>query len=488
MKTDERLSGALQENVLVVLCFDTEHARLVRAAVTPQLFDSAVYKEVAGIAIDYIDQYQQPVGEHLPDHLEHILKGEDSRKAASYERLVKSLHAASERVNGEYVCTQLQKFVRQQNMKSAVVQAVEALRDDRIDDAELLLQKGLNSNITTFSPGLNFSADGDILNLLDGDLEEEGFNLGIKEFDRVGAIPRRKEQTFFLAPRGRGKSWFATHCAKLAMIQGWGTLIVSLEMSEKRYAMRMFQSFFSISQRDSEVSVARFRHDSQGALQEVIHERMNRMTLEDDNIRTVLANRARREFKRRPTLMIKQFPTGSLTVPELEGYLDGLERYSKFTPDLLIVDYPHLMKHNAANRRVELGQINEQIRGIGVRRNMATVVLSQGNRASETASTVTSDMLAEDISQLATADIGFTYSQTSMEKKLGLARMLLTKARNTSDGFSSLISQAYEIGQFCIDSTPLHGEYWDILHGKPKDGDEEDEDAGSSRRASRGRR
>ena len=101
MKTDERLSGALQENILVVLCFDAKHAVIARGALSPQLFESAVYREVAGIAIDYLDQYRQPVGEHLADHLEHILKGEDTRKAASYEQLL--VHAPTGQDQGNQV-------------------------------------------------------------------------------------------------------------------------------------------------------------------------------------------------------------------------------------------------------------------------------------------------------------------------------------------------------------------------------------------------
>ena len=116
------------------------------------------------------------------------------------------------------------------------------------------------------------------------------------------------------------------------------------------------------------------------------------------------------------------------------------------------------MKHNVANKRLELGQIFERIRGIGVKRNAAIVVVTQGNRESETAQTVTADMASEDISKLATTDVAITYSQTPAEKKLGLARLMVGKARNDGDGFSVLITQAYGIGQFCLDSIPMSAE------------------------------
>lgn len=491
MKADERLSGALQENILVLLCFDAENCVLVRSALTPQLFESAIYREVAGIAIDFIDQYKEPVGEHLPDHLEHILKGEDKRKAASYERLIKELFTSRDSVNGEYVLSQLHKFVRQQNLKSAVLRSVEALEDGRVDDAEIELQKGLTGQVVAFEKGLNLSDPAATAALLGGDLEEEGFRLGIKELDAAGIMPRRKEMFLFVAPRKRGKSWFCTHTAKMGTLQGWSTVVITLEMSERRYGVRLLQSFFSISQREAKVRVTRLI-EKDGRLDEIIHEEIERMTLRDDGIHAKLARKIKRQMTRRKPLVVKAFPTGSLTLEELEAWLEGLERFEGITPDVIIIDYPDLMKHDIKNKRLELGQIFERIRGLGVRRNAATVVVTQGNRQSEDATTVTADMASEDISKLATADTAITYSQTPAEKKLGLARLLVAAARNDKDGFSVLITQAYPIGQFCLDST-LMGDSYQAGSGvtrdpEPERDDDEGEPAPNRRRRSTPRR
>ena len=471
MSDEQRLSGALQENILTLLCFDDKHCKLVRAAVTtPKLFESSIFREIAGIAIDFIDQYGEAVKDHLPDHLEGILKGDDTRKAASYSKLVTSLFDNREVVNAEYVMQELHKFVRLQNLKSAFVLAAEALEDGRIDQAEVELQKGLNTQVVSFEAGLNFSDRETMIGLLD-DLEEPGFNIGIPDFDKRGIIPRRKELLVLIAPRGKGKSWFCTHVAKWALLQRWSVVVITLEMSQKRYAARFLQSFFSISKRDATIKVAEFVHTRDGELTDIIHREIERATLQDENIRDLLAEKIKREFRKRPPLVIKQFPTGGMTIDQLEAYLDGLERFEGITPDLLIIDYPHLMKHRSDNKRAELGQIMEQIRGIGVKRNCATVAVSQGNRESESATVVTGAMAAEDISVLATADVLFTYSQTPAEKKLGLARLTAEKARNDADKFAVLMSQAYGIGQFCLDSTLLRGDYWEVMESKG-DGDQ----------------
>jgi replicative DNA helicase len=469
---EEKLSGALQENVLTLLCFSDEHAKTIRAAVNARLFESSVFKEIAANAINFLDQYGEPIKEHLPDHLEDVLKGDDVRKAESYERVLKHLYVSREEINAEYVLKQLNKFVRMQNLKSTVIQAVEAINDGKLDDAEVLLQKGLSHQIVSFEPGLNLGSAEDVMSILDHP-EEEGFDLGIPALDQAGIIPRRKEMFMFMAPRGRGKSWFVTHATKMAMVQGWSAIIISLEMSERRYAARLLQSFFSISRREAQVRVPRLVMDRSGTLVDITSENIERMTMSDPDIKAKLRERATREFQRRPPLRIKEFPTNSLTLPMLEAYLDGLERYENFTPDLICLDYPDLMALDPKNLRMEIGSLIAGFRGLVGKRNAAGLIVSQGNRESEKAQLVTGDMAAEDISKIATSDTVVTYSQTKAEHALGLARLFVEKARNEEAKFQVLVTQAYGIGQFALDAVRLPNDYWNLIGTSGQGGDDE---------------
>lgn len=491
--TEERLSGALQENLLTLLCFDDSHCKIARAALTPQLFESSVFREVAGIAISFIDQYGEAVKEHLPDHLEDILKGDDARKAASYKRLLDNLFLSRDSLNAEYVLSQLQAFVRGQTFKSGLVQAVEAMEDGNIEAAEVAMQKALSKQVISFAAGLNLKDPAQMGALLDGDLNEPGFELGIPELDRMGIIPRRKELFLLIAPRGRGKSWFITHCSKMALLQRWSVVIITLEMSEKRYAARTIQTFFSVTERESSVRLAQLIRGKDGSLDDVLYEEVERLSLGNQADRSQLRSRILRDFSRRKPIYIKQFPNGSASMTDIEAYLDQLERFEGFVPDLICLDYPDLVKHDAKNKRIELGRIVEEFRGLGVKRNAACVTVSQGNRDSEEATTVTGAMVAEDISKLATVDVCLTLSRTDMEERLGLARVLVEKARNQRDGFSVLITQAYAIGQWCLDSVLLKsGDYWEMMKDKGKERsrhrfneDEEEEEKTERRTANR---
>lgn len=458
---DELLSGALQENILTLLVFDDTFCPIVRNTVSPNLFESAIFREIASHAIDYFDQFKVAIKEHLADELEISLNGPDKRKAASYKRVLDNLFMAKDGMNREYVVSKLNSFVRQQNLKSAIVKAVEAVEDGNIDQAEIELNKGLASQVISFEPGTSFADPKQSLQFFDS--VTDGIQTGIAQLDKRDICPRRQELFMFVAPAKKGKSWALMQVGKFALLQRKKVLHITLEMSEQRVSMRYIQSFFSISKREATIRYPRFTLDDDGSFSSITMEELTRPTLKDDGIRAQLASRLQREFRKRPPLIIKQFPTGALTIPMLNAYLDGLERFHKFVPDVLILDYPKLMKIDAQNMRIELGAVTERLRGVAVERNLALVTAAQGNRDSASAMIVTDTMIGEDYSQIATADNVVTYTQTAQEKKLGLARLYVSNGRNDEDKFIVLISQSYAIGQFCLDSSMMSMNYDDVL-------------------------
>ncbi len=458
---DERLSGALQENVLILLVFDEHFCQLVRNTVTPALFESAIYRDIASHAIEFLDQFGTPIKEHLPDTLEHILNGSDKRKALSYTRVLDNLYSAKDEVNKDYVVSKLNAFVRQQTIKSAIVKAVEAVESGDVDLAEVELNKGLSSQIVSFERGILFSDPLQSLQFFE--TTAEGIPLGIPDLDSRDIIPRPGELMLMISPPKMGKSWFLVNTGKQALIHRKRVLHITLEMSEARTSMRYIQAFFAVSKREAKVKVPIFGVDRDGTLLRIDHEEIERPTLLDDGIRSKLSSRLSREFRSKPPLIIKQFPTGTLTINMLNAYLDGLERFHKFVPDMLIIDYPDLMKLDSRDVRVSTGETFKDLRGIAVERNLACVAVTQGNRESSKAKTVDSSMVAEDFSKIATADNVLTFSRTPHEKNLGLARIYVSNGRNDEDKFVALITQNYPTGQFCLDSIMMLTQYDDLI-------------------------
>ena len=465
MATQDYIGGALAENILTMLCFH-EEAKLIRSIVTPNLWESAVYRDIAAHAIDFIDQFQQPISEHLPDSMENILNGSDGRKAQSYQRVIDNLFLAKDAVNVQYVISKLHDFVRQQNLKAGVVKAVEAIEAGNLHEAEVVLQHSLRSQVNVFERGLDMADAGTALSFMDD--VDDGINTGIAELDKHGITPHKGELYLVVAPMKKGKSWGLIHFGKAAILQRKCVAHVTLEMSEKRCSQRYIQSLFSVTKREALIRVPIFKQDALGRLTDIDYEELKRPTFADPNIKRTLTTKLKKELSKRSPLIIKGFPTGSLTMNELEAWLDGLERFHKVLPDMLIIDYPDLMKIDGKNLRVDTGIVFRELRGLAVRRNIAVVVATQGNRSSMNAKVVKDDMVAEDVSKIATADNVITYSQTEQERKLGLARIWVSNARNDNDKFMILISQCYAAGQFALNSTLMLSDYEEIIQSKDR--------------------
>ena len=202
---EESLSNALAESILTLLVFDDEFCPIVRNTISANLFESAVFREIASHAIDYFDQFKEAIKEHIADELEGILEGTDKRKAASYKRVLDNLFLAKDGMNREYVVSKLNNFVRQQSLKSAIVKAVEAVEDGNIDQAEIELNKGLASQVVSFELGTSFSDPKQSLQFFDH--VSDGIQTGIEQLDHRDICPRRQEMFMFVAPAKKGKSW-----------------------------------------------------------------------------------------------------------------------------------------------------------------------------------------------------------------------------------------------------------------------------------------
>lgn len=468
------LLGALQENLLVLLCFDKERAPIIRNTIEVNLFGGQ-YRQIVVRVYDYIDKYKKPPGDHLADILDDKLHAENKREADLYKDVVSSIYEAQPGINAEYVMTQLGVFGRRQALRTIAVDLAKALQRDTeasLEEADVLIRKAQNSPLNLFDPGLRLGDKTRSLNFLD--IAQSSFPTGIAELDRRGFGPTRKELFLAIANTKGGKTWFLIHLAKIALMHRLKVCHVTLEMSEDRAAQRYFQALFSISKRKERFQTTRFKRDSLDritALESV--ELRPALSLDDDNIRGKLERRVEKWGNRMlNNIVIKQFPTGTLTINQLTAYLDNLELQEHFVPDLLLIDYPDLMRLDKANLRLSIDELYKDLRGVGVARNLAVAAVSQSHRGAARAKTVEADNVAEAYSKIAHADVAITISQTKAEEQLGLARLFVAAGRNDKDRLTLAISQNFGTGQFIVDSAPLRGNYWNLL---PKPEDAEDE-------------
>lgn len=461
-KVDSTLPASQQENLLCLLAFDAKHCVFIRNAVELSDYAGKPNQDVAHACHEYIDRYGKPPGEHLPDLLHAQLNQKDEGQAALYARLISGLPELFGQVNAEYVLNQLEAWVRRQRLMRGVIRAHGEIEAGRIESAEEVLEEAMRQRLTVFNPGLTLADALKTLKHPDNEAEHT-VPLGIPELDKRLLGPTRKELHMLVAPPKRGKSWFLVHAGKQALLHRWKVAHITLEMSAERVLQRYLQSVLSLTRRQTDgARTSRFRRDSQDRLEAIEEEALAMRCIMDPAVQRD-AGRKLKKLRFAQNLMVKEFPSGSLTIPALKAYLDNLERVAHFVPDMLIIDYADLMRIDPKYRREELGSTYVDLRGMATERNIAVMTASQSNREGAKSKIVQDTHVSEDWSKVMTVDLAISYNQTEEEKKRGLARLYVSNARNEEGGFAVLMTQAYAVGQFCLDSVWMSDSYWALI-------------------------
>lgn len=457
----------LQDNVLTLLVFDKKHVPILVNNITPDLFEGGVYRDIAEKAISYYQKFKEPVGTHLPDLLNTKLNKGDANSQI-YSETLEYLWDSKDGINPDYVIQSLNTFLYQQNIKLVIKEAVELLNQDRVDDAGTALQSIKDRQLNVFDPGIRFATDKNkIFRFMD---RVDNYILtGIPELDALEICPAPKELYTFVGLSNRGKSWFLIHLAKMALLQRKRVLYITLEMSEDRVAQRLLQSFFSITKRpENELTRAYFRRDGLGNLLDIDFQRINKvlMSYKDADIRKKISEKLDTLPFDKKNIIIKEFPTGQLTIPQLKAYLSNLEAFYNFHPDLILIDSADLMYLDQAHMRIEIGRTYKDLRGVAVERICPMVTVSQMNREAMGLRWATSKNLAEDFSKLMISDNLLVYNQTSNEYDHGIARLFVDKSRNDLRELKVLIAQAYTFGQFYLDGVKMFDRDWSIIESR----------------------
>lgn len=465
----DSLSLSAQENILTLLVFSETAAAVIASKVPLQFYDNKVYRQIAEKAMAYLDRYKKPAKVHIADLLDRELKDD---KGGLLETTLRDIYYLNnEGVNEDYVLSTLKQFLRQQKIKGGLIKSAQLVQDGKLDEAELSMLQAIRERDELTERPLSLSYS-DVMGAIVG-TDDEFIPLGIPELDAIGACPVRKGLLTFMGLTNRGKSWFLTQAGKAAILRRYKVLHVTLEMSAKKTLLRYTQAMFSMVQKQEgekkkgvDVPFTVLETASDGSIRALNREVVERPSIKSKAGQLFLKHKlSNQKLERRFRIQISEFPTGMLSVQQLEAHLDTLERQSNFIPDLILIDYADLMEVDSNNLRIDIGNIYKKLRGIAVSRNAAVVTVSQTNKSVEDAKQTKIKDASEDFSKIMTSDIVLTYSQTTHERELGLARIGVGKNRDSLVGQTILISQAYHIGQFCLNSCLLKqpGSYFDQL-------------------------
>jgi hypothetical protein len=429
----ETLPRSLQESVLTALCFDQRWGAMIAAQVEPEHFDEQNhYREIARRVLESSQKQGRPPSEaHLDDLLSDLLTGPD---ASSIRRLLYNLAEQAKTLNAEYVANRSHEFVRDQTIKHALLRASNRYSqggDDKIPEVEAILYEAMRPQADAIDAGIFLGDIERSLAYLDAP-DEEVLSLGITELDKLGVGPTRKELLLYMAPKNTGKTWFAVTCGGQGIKHRQRVLHITAETPAQKVIRRYHQMWFSAATRPDPTDQTILEFDKlTGVLSDWKPAKITpELDLKDPTVRKRLRERIEPWGARFNNLIIKEYPTRTLTMQRLVSYLDFLEQTHNFIPHLLIIDSPDNFKVPIDDFRLRTQHIYEDLRGLAGTRNMAVVATTQGNRKSLDAKRVLGSMISEAVGKVWTADSVLIYSRTEEERGLGFGRLCAEYIRN----------------------------------------------------------
>lgn len=410
---------AFQTKLLRTLYADQDFTCTTGTHLSPQHFDKNTHQWVAKHIIEYAQKHGHGIGlDALNIELDRAIKREPRRWTRDLIDATRSTIAKldSRVKDRSFIKEELFKFIKNQTTREAILASLDHLdaQDfEAIDDEfqrVLEVQESLHGGFGQF-----FARDIEQRTKRRREFVKNGISTGLKldEYMKPGGLPP-KALGVVIAPSGKGKTHTLVHLGRSAVLDSnVPVLHVTLEMSEDAILDRYDAAFTGIPV-----------------------QRLEKKT------RTVERLVKKLGKKHGEMLVVKEFPTGTLTVPALKAYIRQLERVA-FYPGLILIDYADLMLPTRLGRDrdssyEEMGQIYVELRGLSYTVGSGGVPIwtaSQTNKSALNKEFFDWNDIAESSKKVHVADVVLLLQQTLQEKKRRRARIGVGKNRFGPDKF-----------------------------------------------------
>ncbi len=452
------LSQYVQKSFVYLIISNDTFIRIARENIQPHHFKSKVIVNILEICYNFFDMFGKAPKDHIHDELVSFLNNKPEDEVDQYIDYLEQLEDL-EKPNYEYIVKSINDFVQLKTFEEAALQFVRMIEQEKLEEARELMFKSLKTGIQSQEAGINYFECKTPSYLLEEYQEEflicpTGFEL-IDE--RIRGIKRKQLICILGGAKGK-KSWTCHMIGKQALLHGRKVLHISHENSAEETEKRYDMMFYGLSGEPKGETIVFEELDESGDIVKKWSEYVSsvydqRLTLD------------RRKFFKKfgGELVIKKYPQTQCTFGEVERYVNYLEAYEEFVPDIIINDYPDVMRLGGGGESWDkLNDIYGKFKGMADERNIAVIVPSQVKNKYLTAKKLDKSAPAGDTRKIANVDMMLSVNQVPDEETKMMAYVLGN--RNGPDNFGCMFSTNLNIGQLATNCWPI-----------ARDADEEDE-------------
>jgi replicative DNA helicase len=398
--TQQRLNSyghGFQVKVLYSLLNDKQFLQNIADVLTIDYFESPAHKWIIKTILEYYVRYNTyPTMEVLKIELK---KEKNEVLQVSIKEELKQAYTATQD-DIDYVKEEFFNFCKNQKLKDALLASVDLLTGGEFEGIRKIIDEALRAGS---AKDIGHEYDKDIESRFREE-EDKKIPFPWKVFNDItdGGIGGSNLMLLF-APPGVGKSTvvcnIAAHCIKM----GYNVIYYTLELDE-RYVGKKIDSILT----GVEVKMLKFhRKEVEAAVTNL-----------------------------KGKIVIKEYSPGRASLGTIESHIKQLESNNDFVPDLIIIDYPDLLKPRKSRKesKEEIDDIYTDLKGMAKDLKIPFVCPSQINRMGAKDEIIEGDKVAGSFQKTMIADLSISLSRKRKDKINGTGRFHIMKSRLGPDG------------------------------------------------------
>ena len=399
-ETFVRFGKNFQEKLCQLMLEDRPFFDQIMEVLDITFFEKKYLQIFAQTLINYRNKYNtHPNSEVMMTLLRTELNHHDKATAQAVREFYARIHTSDGVHEAEYVKDKAIDFCRKQVLKGAMIKSAALLKSSSFEEIEKLIKEAL-----VLGTDNNFGHDfrKDLLKRFEL-VSRDPTSTGWSRMDEIikGGLGK-SELGVVVAPTGAGKSMVLVHLATQAILQGKTVVYYTLELKDTVVGQRFDCCITDVP------------------LQEHIQRQKEIISKVKDL---------------EGTLIIKEYPTKSASVQTLKNHIEKLRKRG-IEPDMILVDYADLLRpvRSSSEKRHELEETYEGLRGLAQTYQIPCWTASQTNRGGLNAEVITMESISEAFNKCFVADFIFSLSRTVQDKQANKGRLFEAKNRNGPDG------------------------------------------------------
>ena len=388
-----------QIKVLFSLLNDKAFLQNISDVITSEYFESPAHKWIINVILDYYSKYHTyPTMEVLKIELK---KEKNEVLQVSIKEELKQAYTATQD-DIEYVKEEFFNFCKNQRLREALLSSVDLLKEGEYEGIRKMIDDALKAGNTK---NIGHEYDKDVESRFREE-EDKKIPFPWKVFNDItdGGIGQGNLMLLF-APPGIGKSTVVCNIAAYCIKTGYNVIYYTLELDE-RYVGKKIDSILT------GVEVKQLKHHRK-------------------EVETAIKNLKGR-------IVIKEYSPGRASLDTVESHIKQLEANNDFIPDLVIIDYPDLLKPRKLRKEAkeELDDIYTDLKGLAKDMKIPFVCPSQINRMGAKDDIIEGDKVAGSFQKMMIADLSVSLSRKRKDKINGTGRFHIMKSRLGPDGMT----------------------------------------------------